>query len=141
MHTTLKPKTNMTLLVVWGIAAVVVTLIAPPTQWLFLGVGAALGVCAGVFQLRALRESSASLITTQTAMEVRLVLSSSRFGRRYICAFWASMVVLFALAFYLLRGRAFVGLLAGYSAFAFIRELLTLRGTFELRRLSLEQRG
>jgi hypothetical protein len=80
------------------------------------------------------------LLTTQTAMDVRRVLSSSRFGRLYLYAFWVSMVVLFALAFYLLRSRAFVGLLAGYSAFAFTRELLTLRGTFELRRLSTEQR-
>lgn len=138
MHTTLQPKTNMRLLAIWGVVAVVVAFIASPIPWLFLGVGLALGVCAGIIQLRALRESSASLLTTQTAMDVRRVLSSSRSGRLYLYAFWFSMAVLFVLAFYLLRGRGFVGLLAGYSAFAFMRELLTLRGTFELRRLSTE---
>ena len=140
MHTSLQPKTNMKLLAVWGIAAVVVALIASPTPWLFLGVGVALGFCAGIIQLRALRESSASLLTTQTLIDVRRVLSASRSGRIYLYAFWVSMALLFILAFYLLRGRAFVGLLAGYSAFAFTRELLTLRATFELRRLSTEQR-
>jgi uncharacterized membrane protein len=140
MHTSLQPKTNMKLLVVWGVFAVVVAFVASPTPWFFLGVGVALGFCAGIIQLRALRESSASLLTTQTAMEVRRALSSSRSGRLYLYAFWGSMAVLSVLAFYLLRGRAFVGLLAGYSAFAFTRELLALRGTFELHRLSTKQR-
>jgi hypothetical protein len=140
MHTSLQPKTNMKLLAIWGIVAVAVAFIASPTPWLLLGVGVALGVCAGIIQLRALRESSASLLSTQTLMDVRRVLSSSRSGRRYLYAFWVSMAVLFVLAFYLLRGRAFVGLLMGYSTFAFTRELLTLRGTFELQRLSTEQR-
>src|ERR1035437_3928102 len=140
MHTSLQPKTNIKLLALWGIVGVVVAFIASPIPWLFLGLGVALGFCAGLIQLRALRESSASLLTTQTLMDVRRVLSASRSGRIYLYAFWVSMALLFVLAFYLLRGRAFVGLLAGYSAFAFTRELLTLRGTFELRRLSTEQR-
>jgi len=73
-------------------------------------------------------------------MDVRRVLSASRSGRIYPYAFWISMALLFVLGFYLLRGRAFLGYLAGYSAFALTRELLTLRATFELRRLSTEQR-
>ena len=124
----------------WGGLAIVVVFIASPTPWFFYAFGVALGVPAGIIQLRALRESSASLLTTESALDVRRVLSSSHAGRLYLYAFWSSMAVLSALAFCLLRGRAFVGLLAGYSAFAFMRELLTLRGTFELRRLSMEQR-
>ncbi len=46
------------------------------------------------------------------------------------------MVLLFVIAFFLLHSRAIIGLIAGYSAFALIRELLTLRGTFELQLLS-----
>lgn len=140
MHTTLQPKTNMRLLAIWGVVAVVVAVVASPTPWPFLGVGVALGVCAGIIQLRALRESSASLLTARTAMDVRRVLSSSRSGRFCLYALWGSMAVIVALSFYLLRGRAFVGLFAGYSAFAFARELLTLLGTFELHRLSTDQR-
>ena len=141
MHTSLQPKTNAKLLMIWGVVAFGVAIVASPTPWLFLGVGLVLGVCAGIIQLRALRESAAALVATQTAMEVRRVLSSSRCGRLYLYAFWFSMVVLFALAFSLLGGRAFVGLLAGYSAFAFMRELLTLRGMLELHRLFPEQRA
>lgn len=127
-------------MVIWGIVAVVVAFVAAPTPWVFLVVGVLLGVFAGVIQLRSLRESSAALLATQTTMDVRRALSSSRAGRLYLFAFWGSMAVLFALALYLLRGRAFIGLVAGYSAFAFSRELLTLRAVFELHRLSMEQR-
>ena len=141
MHASLQPKTNAKLLVIWGVVALAVALVASPTPWPFLGGGLVLGACTGVIQLRALRESAAALVATETAMEVRRILSSSRYGRLYLYAFWFSMVMLFALAFYFLRGRAFVGLLAGYSAFAFMRELLTLRGTSELHRLSQEQRA
>jgi hypothetical protein len=139
MHTSLKPRTTITLLAIWGVVAVVVACVASPRPWLFFGIGVVLGVCAGVIQLRSIRESSAIFPTTQTAMDVRRVLGSSRAGRLYLYVFWGSMAVLVALAFCLLRGRAFIGLLAGYSAFAFTRELLTLRGTIELSRLSKEQ--
>ena len=141
MHTSLQPKTNAKLLVIWGVVALIVAVVATPTPWLFIGGGLVLGAWAGIIQLRALRESAAALVATQTAMEVRRVLSSSRSGRLYLYAFWFSMVLLFALAFYFLRGRAVVGLLAGYSAFAFMRELLTLRGTLALHRFSQEQRA
>ncbi|MBW4622698.1 MAG: hypothetical protein KME17_25490 [Cyanosarcina radialis HA8281-LM2] len=140
MHTSLQPKTNIRLLVIWSVVALSVAVVASPTPWLFLGSGMVLGACAGIIQLRALRESSRALLAAQSTIEVRRALSSSRSGRYYIYTFWFSMAVLLALAFYVFRGRAFVGLLAGYSAFAFMRELLTLRGTFELHRLSTEQR-
>jgi hypothetical protein len=139
MHASLRPKTNIMLLVIWGAAGVSIAWGASPRPWLFFGLGIALGVCAGVIQLRSLRESAASLLTTRTAMDVRRVLTSSRNGRFYLFALWGSIAVLFALAYYLLRGRAFVGLLAGYAAFAFMRELVTLRGSYELHRLSMEQ--
>ena len=140
MHTTLHPRTNMRLLVIWAVVAVVVAFVASPTPWLLLGAGVALGVAAGIIQLRALRESSISLLTTQTMMDVRRVLNSSRAGRLYTYAFWISQALLAFLALYFLQRRAFVGFLAGYSAFALMRESLTLRGTFELERLSTQQR-
>jgi hypothetical protein len=140
MHASLRPRTNMKLLVIWGVGAVAIAFVVSPPPWLFLGVGFALGACAGAVQLRSLRESSASLLSTRTAMDVRRVLSSSGTGRLYLYAFWGSMALMFGLAFYLLRERALAGLIAGYTAFAFARELLTLRGTFELRRLSMDER-
>jgi hypothetical protein len=139
MHATLKPATNIKLMVVWAVLAVLVTVIGSPTPWIFLLAGAVFGAVAGWMQLLAFREASGAMLAAQTAMEVRRALSSSRWGRRYLVTLWVGVLFLFVLAAYLLRGRAFIGLLAGYSAFAFTRELLTLRGTFELKRLSTGQ--
>ena len=138
MHTTLQPKTNIKLLAIWGTITVVVVMVAFPVPWSMLVVGAALGACAGVIQLRSLRDSATLLLRAQTAMDVRRALSSSRTGRIYLYAFWGSMLILFAAAVYLLRDRAFVGLIASYSAFAFMRELVTLRGAYELHKISME---
>jgi len=136
MQSSLQPKTNAKLVVIWGLIAIGVAVIASPAPWFFLGGGLVLGACAGVIQLRALRESAVTLVTTRTAIEVRRVLWFSQSGRLYLYVFWFSMLVLFTLAFYLLKDRAIVGLFASYSAFAFMRELLTLRGAFELHRAS-----
>lgn len=140
MHTSLQPMANMRLLALWGVLAFAVAFLTSPTPWLFLGVGVALGGCAGIIQLRVLRATSAALLAAQTAMDVRRAFSSTRCGRLYLYVFWFSMAVLTFLAISLLRDRAMEGIVAGYSAFAFTRELLTLRGTFELRQLSMEQR-
>lgn len=139
MHTSLRPQTNMKLLVFWIGGVLAVASVVSPTPWLFFCLGAVLGVCAGTIQLRALRESAAGLLSARTTREVRCAVTSSRSGRVYLYVFWASMVVLFVLASFLLRGRAVIGLIAGYSAFAFMRELLTLRGTIELQRPSKER--
>jgi hypothetical protein len=139
MHSSLLPKTNMLLLAMWSALAAAVAALVSPTPWSFLAMGLVQGVCAGVLQLRALRESTASYLTTRTAMDVRRVLSSSRSGQLYLNIFWICMAVQFALAFYFLRGGVFIGLIASYSAFAFARELITLRGTFELHRLAMKR--
>jgi len=139
MHATLTPKTNIKLIVLWAVIAVLVAIFGSPTPWLFLLLGIVLGAGAGFMQLLALRESSRPLKAAQTAMEVRRALSSSRWGKRYLFTLWFTMALLAALGVYFLRSRWFIGQFAGYSAFAFVRELLTLRGTFELERLSTEQ--
>jgi hypothetical protein len=61
-----------------------VTLFAPTIPWLLLGVGALLGVLAGLIQLRALRESMSSLLAAKSAVGVRRALSGSRYGRMYL---------------------------------------------------------
>lgn len=136
MHTSLSPKTNIRLIMLWAVISIAAFLFACPTPWVFLILGATLGALTGFIQLLALRQASAQLLQAVTMMDVRQALRSSRWGRYYLWGFWLSIVLLFVLAFFLLHSRAIIGLIAGYSAFALIRELLTLRGTFELQSLS-----
>ena len=139
MHPSLQPKANKKLLLIWGLVASTVGFVASPVPRIFLAVGSALGVFAGVIQLRALRESASALLAAQTLIEVRRALKLSRNGRRYLFVFWTSMIVLLVMAFGLRGSHAPVALLAGYSAFAFMREALTLRGGIELQKISLKR--
>jgi prepilin signal peptidase PulO-like enzyme (type II secretory pathway) len=140
MHTSLLPKTNIRLIVLWAAISITAALFTLPTTWLFLILGAILGAVTGFIQLLAMRQASEQLLQTVTMMDVRRALQTSRRGRFYLWGFWLSMVLLFVLAFYVLHSRAIIGLIAGYSAFALIRELLTLKGTFELQLLSRGER-
>ena len=138
MHTSLRPRTNIWLLAVWGGVAAVVIAFASPVPWPFFAAGGITGVCLGVLQVKAFRASFQSFLASQTAMDVRRALGSSHWGRLYLWSFWAAGVALLGVAVYLLRERAFVAFFGAYATFAFARELVTLRGTFELQRLSTE---
>lgn len=140
MHTTLQPKTQMVLMSIWSAVILAVLVVASPRPWLFLGIGAGFGLLGGILQLRAFRESPARFVAAKTAVEVRRAISASRFGRLYIYTFWLSQIAIFALSFFLLGGRAIVGFIGGYASFSLVRELLTLPGSYELRRFSEEQR-
>jgi uncharacterized membrane protein (Fun14 family) len=129
-------KTNIRVIILWAVISVATFLFASPTPWFFFALGAVLGAVTGFIQLWAMRQASAQLMQAVTMMDVRRALRSSGWGTLYLWGFWLSMALLFVLAFFLLHSRAIIGLIAGYSAFALIRELLTLRGTFELQLLS-----
>ncbi len=141
MHTSLSPKTNIRLIILWAVIMVATFVFASPPPWFFLVLGGVLGAVTGFIQLRALRQASVRLLQAATMMDVRRALRSSRWGRLYLWGFWLSMALLFVLAFFLLRNRAIIGLIGGYSAFALIRELLTLRGAFELQLLSKSEQN
>ena len=68
-------------------------------------------------------------------MDVRRALSASRWGRLYLWSFWVASIAFLGAAIYLLREQALLGFFGAYATFAFARELVTLRGTFELQRL------
>ena len=135
VHTSLRPRTNIWLLAVWGVGGAVAGIFASQMSWLLLGAGAVVGVCLGILQLRALRASAASLVATRTAMEVRRALSSSKWGRLYLWSFWVAGIALLGGSILLAPEQAFLAFFGSYATLAFARELLTLRGTRELEKL------
>jgi hypothetical protein len=138
MHTSLQPTTNMRFLVLWCAISVVASLVASPTPWLALVAGCVQGIFAGFLQLYALRETPALFLKTRRLMDVTDALNSSRYGRFYYYVFYSQVALQLILSLFPFRERALVtlSLLAGYSAFSFMRDLVSLRGTFELQRLS-----
>ncbi len=127
------------LILVWG--AVVGAFIFLPThstRALLIGIGAAFGFIAGVFQLRALHETKERFLSATTALEVRAVMMSSRSGRLATYTLYAAAGILLLTAF---TQNEVIGfeLVAGYASFAFVRECLTLKGCIGLQRAQSNQ--
>jgi hypothetical protein len=134
MHKSLKPSTNV-LLIVGFLAVVIVGMAIPaaPSRLLVAGIGAALGLVAGLLQLRAIEEKKDLLLAADSALAVRSAMTASMAGRFAIYAVWFAIVLLFAIAFLQSEGLPF-RVLTGYAAFALLRDVVALKGCFDLQR-------
>lgn len=132
MHASLKPRTNLRLLAVWLLSAIVMSVLAKSTPWILLASGVILGAIGGGVQLRVFRQAPDALLASNTLMDVRRAMTSTSAGRLYFYVLWASVLLLLALSIYLLGKDFPPGWAAGYCALGFTRELVTLRGVLEL---------
>jgi hypothetical protein len=139
-HTSLSPRTNILLIFVWAAVAAAFFFVLEPRTPIMLGViGAFLGAVGGAMQHLSLREASASFTSTSSLLEVRSALKATPWGSRYIRFLWSCKLLLLVLAFVLIREPLFAvlfGYLAAYVSLMFVREIVTLRDTFFLHRLS-----
>jgi len=138
MHLTLRPKSNLVLIACWMAIATTALVIAHYRTVPIMTIGAVLGLFGGLLQRRAMRLSAHQLVAARTAVEIRSVFKATAPGRLYISIFWATAAALLVCALVLNRGDAGIAMLSGYSAQALMREIVTLKGTFELQ--SLEQK-
>ncbi|QOV89918.1 hypothetical protein [Humisphaera borealis] len=115
--------------------AVVAIFFSRPLLWTAFVLGGLVGLVAGVCQLRAMRDAAGVLIAANDALAVRRALQESRWGRAYLAVFWIGGVAIIGLAIFLFGPDLAPGLLAGYLAMAAVRDLVTLKGAFELARM------
>ena len=80
MHFTLTKQTNLRLIVIWAGFAALLLLITQGRAALCCGLGAALGITAGLLQSKTLRERAREFAQTKTAFDVRRVLTSTAAG-------------------------------------------------------------
>jgi hypothetical protein len=136
MHTTLTPRTNFSMIAIMLVAAAAVPYFFPrPFLWAEFALGAAIGIVAGICQLRALRDTAAMLLAADGALAVRRALKTSRSGRAYLAVFWIGNIAIVALALYLFGSDMVAGCIAGYVMMALVRDVITLPGTFSLARM------
>jgi hypothetical protein len=139
MHNSLTPRSNLVLILVWGaIVGASIFSSMHPNRTILIGIGAAFGLVAGAFQLRALHETQERFLSATTAIEVRAAMMSSRSGRLATYTIYAVAGVLLLTAFAQNEVIGF-GLVTGYASFAFVRECLTLRGCIALQRAQSNQ--
>jgi len=90
--------------------------------------GFALGIWAGILQLRTLRAEADGFARTVTALDVRRVLASSRDGKLAIALGWTCMAALLPIVFFQhADGTAVIDVFAGYLAFMLSRDMLAYR--------------
>jgi len=124
---------------VWALViAFAFFLVIPRLPFMLAIAGGLLGGIAGVFQHLSIQQNPDGFLSASSLMGVRRGLSSNRWGRTYIASVYVSKIALALLAFVLVRApiyRILFGYVAGYVSFMLIRDVLTLRDTFALRRL------
>ena len=137
-HATLRPATNIVMIIVWGIAALLLTRLCNPRPILLLDAGSALGVVGGYMQVLSFGEGRDAFLQTNTALEVRARLKATKWGKRYLYFLWSSGFFLVVLAF-LLTSNPALAFPAAYFTMMFVREIVTLKPTFDLARMSSQE--
>jgi hypothetical protein len=134
MHKSLAPKSNIALALVW-IAIVVAGLVmhATPSRLLVIAAGVALGVIAGVLQLRAMEEKNELFLAAASALEVRGAMQASLSGRLAIYSVWSAGALVLAISLWQQEGLL-LRVLVGYAAFAAARDTIAIKGCISLQR-------
>jgi hypothetical protein len=136
VHSTLKPLTNIMMILLWGIFAGFAAVISKPYSYPVVFAGLILGLVGGIMQGLAFAESKEDFLNTPTMMDVRKKLNNTKWGKRYIPFLWIGNIFIVAIVLTLGKGNLIVEIMAGYFSLMFVRELVTLKPMFELAELS-----
>ena len=139
-HASLSITTNLLLIPAWAAVAAVFLLVTEPRAPIALAaVGAVLGAIGGIMQHLSFTQATGHFSSATSLLEVHNAFKATVWGRRYVRFLPFSKLVLIAVAFTLVH-QPFLGVIFGYFAgvfsLMFVREIVTLRATFLLHRLS-----
>ena len=141
-HASLSITTNLLLIPAWAAVAAFFVFVAQPQAPRSIAVvGLILGILCGIMQHLSLTQAAAHFTAATTLMDVRRAYTANPWGKRYIRFLYASKFILAAAAFLLIR-QPLLGILlayvAGYFSLMCAREIVTLRDTFLLHRLTTD---
>ena len=123
-HFTLNRRVNLALIVVWGLGASLLTILAQPRPVLTVVIGAVSGLVAGLLQRGSVKSSPHLFAQAQSALAVRRAFMSNVQGKLSIALLWATALTLVGVAF-AGRGVPLFAFGAGYFSFMFLREITT----------------
>lgn len=133
-HTTLKVRTNLALVGGWALSVAVLASLAGQTPKLEIVVGVLLGLFGGYMQQLSFKEGRERFLEASTALEVRRMLKATKWGKRYLSFLWFSGIGLATLTF-TSAANPVIAFPAAYFSMMCARESVTLKATFELRRM------
>jgi hypothetical protein len=135
IQTALKPSTNITLIIFSGLIIAVTFFNSSALQLFFVLFGLIFGIAAGIIQVLSYRESPSRFISAQSMVEIRNVLIATNWGQKYIRLYWIGNGIFVIVQFYC-HGNWLINFLTMHFTFLFIRELITLRTTFDLQEMA-----
>jgi len=122
----------MELLVLWLAALVVSLVFSQPKPPAVIYIAVITGGIAGLLQSRAVVGTAQDWVAANTALQLRRVLRSTPSGKYSIYLLWLFACALVLLAFNGRPESTLVTLVAGYSAFAFVRDAVVLPALLKL---------
>ena len=140
-HASLSPTINILLILMWAsIVALFLFAIEPRVPLALVIVGGACGAVAGLMQHMSFTQAANGFASATSFMDARRALKKTSWGSRYILWLYFCKAALIALSFLLIHRpvlHVVLGYLGAYVTLMFIRELVTLRDTVVLHRLTL----
>lgn len=132
-HPTLQVSSNLVMIAIYGTLSGVLWLFLRPGFRATLAAAAlCIGCLGGGLQALSLRARREALLTAESMIDIRRIMTSTPSGRAYICIFWSYNLT--ALVYYVvLAPKSPVLPLFLYSAFGFARDLVTLPLVFKMR--------
>lgn len=133
MHVTLTKQTNRRLILICAGFAALLLMVTRGRAAPCCGLGAALGITAGLLQSKTLRERAREFAQSKTAFDVRRVLTSTGAGALSISLTWICGALLSVVSIYLASGSKFVpttplavllNVLAGFFTFMLVRDAI-----------------
>ena len=132
-HISLRPSTNIILIIVWAALAIISISKFNPWPFPIIVAGTIFGVLGGIMQLLSMNEGRVKFLNALTLLDIRALLKSSKWGKRYIYFLWSTSIGIFVLS--LSTKQPLWALFAGYFSMSFFRDLITLKSTYELTKL------
>jgi hypothetical protein len=135
MHVTLIPRFNLVLLLAYCAVLVGVIALAGARVLPTLGISVLLGTALGYLQNRAVQATSQQLVSAATAADVRRVLLTVEWGRRYVQLLWAGFVVIVLVALITAGRSSPTCLIGGVAGLWLVRDAMTFPAVVRLSRL------
>lgn len=132
ISSTLRIKTNIILIIIWGIIAGFLTYINFPKSLPYAFMGTVFGVIGGVMQFKGLRAGIDNITIAVTMIDVRVKFKETMWGKRYFTFHWISAIVMLTSAIMYYKVNPIIPFLTAYVCFMLLRELITLSAIIEI---------
>jgi hypothetical protein len=134
MNSSLKPRTNVVLCVVWAIVVLACFSAASPRPTRLTLITLWVGSVAGLFQTRALRSAPQAFRAAFSLLDVRKVMMASIYGKASIWLLWLNFAGQLIWN-WPLRPASYFVFLCGLFSFQLARDLVALPTVFWLSRI------